>query len=153
MIRSLLLAFVVSFLLIAAASAENENNYQFDNEQQRATYQQLTKELRCPKCQNQNIADSNAPLAEDMRDRTYQMLKEGQSREEIIQFMVARYGDFVHYQPPFTTVTSILWWGPLLIVFIGIGIAVALTRKKKAAVELTPEERQRLEQLRKSGDE
>ena len=153
MIRSLLLAFTAVFLLIPAAAAENENNYQFDNEQQRLTYQQLTKELRCPKCQNQNIADSNAPLAEDMRDRSYQMLKEGQSREEIIEFMVARYGDFVHYQPPFTTVTSILWWGPLLIVIIGIGVAVSLTRKKKAAVELTQEERQRLEQLRKSGDE
>ncbi|MCA1768010.1 MAG: cytochrome c-type biogenesis protein CcmH [Idiomarina sp.] len=153
MIRSLLLAFTAAFLLIPAATAENENNYQFDNEQQRATYQQLTKELRCPKCQNQNIADSNAPLAEDMRDRSYQMLKEGKSREEIIEFMVARYGDFVHYQPPFTTVTSVLWWGPVLIVIIGIGVAVSLTRKKKAAVELTQEERQRLEQLRKSGDE
>jgi cytochrome c-type biogenesis protein CcmH len=153
MIRSLLLAFTAVLLLIPAAEAENENNYQFDNEQQRTTYQQLTKELRCPKCQNQNIGDSNAPLAEDMRDRSYQMLKEGQSREKIIEFMVARYGDFVHYQPPFTTVTSILWWGPLLIVIIGIGVAESLTRKKKAAVELTQEERQRLQQLRKSGDE
>ena len=132
MIRSLLLAFVAVFVLTSTASAENENNYQFDSEQQRATYQQLTKELRCPKCQNQNIADSNAPLAEDMRDRSYQMLKEGKSREEIIQFMVARYGDFVHYQPPFTTATSILWWGPLLIVVIGIGVAIGLTRKKKS---------------------
>jgi len=153
MIRSLLSTFAVVFVLVSAVSAENENSYQFDNEQQRATYQQLTKELRCPKCQNQNIADSNAPLAEDMRDRSYQMLKEGKSREEIIQFMVVRYGDFVHYQPPFTTVTSILWWGPVLILLIGIGVAVGLTRKKKAAVELTPEERKRLEQLRKSGDE
>jgi len=153
MIRSLLVTVAAVFVLISAASAENENSYKFDNEQQRATYQQLTKELRCPKCQNQNIADSNAPLAEDMRDRSYQMLKEGKSREEIIHFMVARYGDFVHYQPPFTTVTSVLWWGPLLIVIIGIGVAVGLTRKKKAAVELTPEERERLQQLRKSGDE
>lgn len=153
MIRTLLLAFATTFLLAFSALAENENSYQFDNEQQRATYHQLIKELRCPKCQNQNISDSNAPLAEDMRDRTYQMLKEGKSREEIIQFMVARYGEFVHYQPPFTTATSVLWWGPLLVVVIGIGIAVGLTRKKKAAVELTPEERQRLEQLRKSGDE
>lgn len=153
MIRSLLLAVAAVFVLISAASAESENNYQFDSEQQRATYQQLTKELRCPKCQNQNIADSNAPLAEDMRDLSYQMLKEGKSREEIIQFMVVRYGDFVHYRPPFTAVTSILWWGPLLIVVIGIGVAVGLTRKKKKAVELTPEERKRLQQLRKSGDE
>lgn len=153
MIRTLLMAFAAVLMFVSAVSAENENSYQFESEQQRATYQQLTKELRCPKCQNQNIADSNAPLAEDMRDRTYQMLKEGQSREEIIEFMVARYGDFVHYQPPFTTITSILWWGPLVIVIIGIGTAVGLTRKKKAAVELTQEERQRLEQLRKSGDE
>ncbi|MGM0905964.1 MAG: cytochrome c-type biogenesis protein [Pseudomonadota bacterium] len=153
MIRTLLLTLTTAFLLVSFVSAEDENTRQFENEQQYETYRQLIKELRCPKCQNQNIADSNAPLAEDMRDRTYQMLKEGKSREEIINFMVARYGDFVHYQPPFTKVTSILWWGPLLILVIGVGTAIVLTRKKKAVAELTQEERERLEQLRKSRDE
>lgn len=151
--RTLLLGLVVTFIMVSAVSAKNENRYQFDNEEQRETYQQLIKELRCPKCQNQNIADSNAPLAEDMRDRTYEMLKAGQTREEIIQYMVARYGNFVHYRPPLTAATSILWWAPLLIIFIGIAVAVILTRKKKAVVELTQEERTRIEQLRKPGDE
>ncbi|MGM7319407.1 cytochrome c-type biogenesis protein [Idiomarina sp. ST10R2A5] len=153
MIRTPLLALITAFLMVSFVSAEDENTRQFENEQQHETYRQLIKELRCPKCQNQNIADSNAPLAEDMRDRTYQMLKEGKSREEIINFMIARYGDFVHYQPPFTKVTSILWWGPLLILVIGVGTAIALTRKKKAVAELTQDERERLEQLRKSRDE
>lgn len=153
MIRSVFLALVGALILSSTAVADSENSYQFDNEQQRETYHQLTKVLRCPKCQNQNIADSGAPLAEDMRDRTYQMLKEGQSREQIIDFMVARYGDFVHYQPPFTAVTSILWWGPLLIVMIGLVLAFSLTRKHKHTTELTLEERERLEKLRKSGNE
>lgn len=153
MIRSVFLAVVWALILSTAAVADTENSYQFDSEQQRETYHQLTKELRCPKCQNQNIADSHAPLAEDMRDRTYQMLKEGQSREQIIDFMVARYGDFVHYQPPFTAATSILWWGPVLIVLIGLVLAFSLTRKRNNNTELTSEERERLEQLRKSGNE
>ncbi|MDV6316928.1 cytochrome c-type biogenesis protein [Idiomarina sp. HP20-50] len=151
--RTVLLALATVLVMVSAVSAKNENSYEFDSEQQRETYQQLVKELRCPKCQNQNIADSNAPLAEDMRDRTYEMLREGQSREDIIRYMVARYGNFVHYRPPITAATSILWWAPLLVLFMGIAVAVILTRKKKAAVELTQEERARLEQLRKSGDE
>lgn len=153
MIRSVFLALIGALIFSSAALADNENSYQFDNEQQRETYHQLTKELRCPKCQNQNISDSQAPLAEDMRDRTYQMLKEGQSREQIIDFMVARYGDFVHYQPPFTAVTSILWWGPVVIVVIGLILAFSLTRKRNTNTELTLEERERLKQLRKSGNE
>jgi cytochrome c-type biogenesis protein CcmH len=133
--------------------AQDATQRSFDNEQQREVYQQLIKELRCPKCQNQNIADSNAPLAEDMRDKSYEMLKAGKSKQEIIDFMVERYGNFVHYKPPFTAATAVLWFGPVVILIIGIGVAVLLTRKKKEQTALTPEERAQLEQLRKNDND
>ncbi|MFD2632385.1 cytochrome c-type biogenesis protein [Idiomarina piscisalsi] len=144
------------FLLSAFAFsvvAQDATQRSFDNEQQREVYQQLIKELRCPKCQNQNIADSNAPLAEDMRDKSYEMLKAGKSKQEIIDFMVERYGNFVHYKPPFTAATAVLWFGPVVILIIGIGVAVLLTRKKKEQTALTPEERAQLEQLRKNDND
>lgn len=152
MSRFISLLFLLSTFVFCAA-AEEAVSRSFENEQQRETYQQLIKELRCPKCQNQNIADSNAPLAEDMRDKSYEMLKAGKSKQEIIEFMVDRYGNFVHYKPPFTAATAVLWFGPVVILIIGIGVAVLLTRKKKEQTALTPEERAQLEQLRKNDND
>lgn len=145
----LLMLFLLSVFAFGA-TAEDATTRSFTTEQQRNTYQQLIKELRCPKCQNQNIADSNAPLAEDMRDKSYEMLKQGQSKQEIIDFMVERYGNFVHYKPPFTAATAVLWLGPVAILLIGLGVAVLLTRKSKTQATLTPDERRQLEQLRKN---
>ena len=152
MSRLLPMLFLLSAFAFSAV-AQDATQSSFDNEQQREVYQQLIKELRCPKCQNQNIADSNAPLAEDMRDKSYEMLKAGKSKQEIIEFMVERYGNFVHYKPPFTAATAVLWFGPVVILIIGIGVAVLLTRKKKEQTALTPEERAQLEQLRKNDND
>lgn len=152
MSRLLPMLFLFSVFAFSAV-AQDATQRSFDNEQQREVYQQLIKELRCPKCQNQNIADSNAPLAEDMRDKSYEMLKAGKSKQEIIDFMVERYGNFVHYKPPFTAATAVLWFGPVVILIIGIGVAVLLTRKKKEQTALTPEERAQLEQLRKNDND
>jgi cytochrome c-type biogenesis protein CcmH len=88
-----------------------------------------------------------------MRDKSYEMLKAGKSKQEIIEFMVDRYGNFVHYKPPFTAATAVLWFGPVVILIIGIGVAVLLTRKKKEQTALTPEERAQLEQLRKNDND
>ena len=143
------LALVATLFSLYATAQASIREHEFETEAQRQLYQTLTQELRCPKCQNQNIADSNAPLSADMRDRTYTMIMEGKSREEIIDYMVARYGNFVHYRPPFNWYTSILWWGPLLIIAIGIGVAWVMSRKRKQRLELSAEEQERLEQLRK----
>ncbi|WP_404402031.1 cytochrome c-type biogenesis protein CcmH [Idiomarina seosinensis] len=132
-----------------AAQQVTYDGYEFSNPQQYQRYKQLTEELRCPKCQNQNIADSNAPLAEDMRERTYQMVLDGKSNEQIIQFMVARYGNFAHYRPPFNPFTAILWLAPLLIALLGIVIAVRTSRKRKQPVVLSEQEREQLQQLTK----
>ena len=105
------------------------NIYTFERSQDEVRFQHIITELRCPKCQNQNIADSNAPLSKDLKDRVYSMIKEGRSDSEIMNFMVERYGDFVLYRPPMKPLTYILWFGPFLIGLLII-IAIILIRKK-----------------------
>jgi cytochrome c-type biogenesis protein CcmH len=104
--------------------------YTFSNEENRATYHVLTKELRCPKCQNQDIADSNAPIAKDMRAEVYRLLEAGKSSSAIVDFMVERFGDFVSYKPKVTTSTYLLWYGPWLFVVIGF-LAIGLIVKSR----------------------
>ena len=97
-----------------------EDKFTFDSDAQRASFLRLTAELRCPMCQNQNIADSDAMIAHDMRRKVYSLLKQGKSDQEVIDYMKARYGDFVHYQPPVTAATLWLWAGPVLFIFIAL---------------------------------
>ncbi|MBZ4202996.1 MAG: cytochrome c-type biogenesis protein CcmH [Methylovulum sp.] len=101
---------------------------QFTDQKQQAAYESLTSELRCLVCQNQTIADSNAELAADLRRQVYEMLQQGQTSEEIIAFMTARYGDFVLYKPPFKIKTSVLWLGPLVFLSIGLLMVFWLIR-------------------------
>ncbi|OQR27031.1 cytochrome c-type biogenesis protein CcmH [Pseudomonas sp. Bc-h] len=126
--------------------------YTFKNEAERARYTELTRELRCPKCQNQDIADSNAPIAADLRKEIYRMLGEGQSNQQIIDFMVDRYGEFVRYNPELNAHTWLLWFGPAGLLLGGallIGVIVVRRRKQPAedANVLSDEERQRLAHL------
>ncbi|TSA38974.1 MAG: cytochrome c-type biogenesis protein CcmH [Methylococcaceae bacterium] len=112
---------------------------QFTDQKQQVAYESLTSELRCLVCQNQTIADSNAELAADLRRQVYEMLQQGQTPEEIIAFMTARYGDFVLYKPPFKIKTSVLWLGPLVFLSIGLLMVFWLIRtmaqKKVDAVQ------------------
>lgn len=126
--------------------------YTFKNEAERARYTELTRELRCPKCQNQDIADSNAPIAADLRKEIYRMLGEGQSNQQIIDFMVDRYGEFVRYKPELNAHTWLLWFGPAGLLLGGvllIGVIVVRRRKQPAedANVLSDEERLRLAHL------
>jgi cytochrome c-type biogenesis protein CcmH len=139
-------------LLLGAVSAHavvNGYKYPFDDPDDIARFQHLAEELRCPKCQNQNLADSNAPVAGDMRDKVYELMNNGQTDEQIIDYLVARYGDFVHYKPPVRAETYVLWFGPLLAFLLGLLILRQMRRNQKAApAPLTAEERQQLEQLK-----
>lgn len=151
LMRNLLSTSLVVLVLAFSvpSSGQNLDAYQFDEPAQEQLFRELINELRCPKCQNQSIADSNAELARDLRDRTYFMVKEGATKQEVIDFMVARYGDFVHYQPPMTFVTSILWWGPVAVLVIGgLVILFRVRQQRNAEVELSDDERQRLAALR-----
>lgn len=107
MCLSMLLCFAALLPLQAA-----EEMLKFESTQQQALFRELTAELRCPKCQNQNIADSNAVVAVDMRNKTYQLVQEGQSKQQVLDYMKQRYGDFVHYQPPLQWSTIWLWLLP-----------------------------------------
>ncbi|WP_116474018.1 cytochrome c-type biogenesis protein [Zobellella maritima] len=124
--------------------------YEFDSPQQETLFRELTRELRCPKCQNQDIADSNAELARDLRDKTYQMVSEGHSKQEVKDYMVARYGNFILYRPPLMASTLILWLGPVLVILIGLALVILRTRKaptKVGQAGLDDAEKQRLADL------
>ena len=145
----LLLGWVVQAPAMAAIDV-----YTFDNDNQEQVFRELTKELRCPKCQNQDIADSNAGLAKDLRDKTYQMVRQGKDKDEIVDYMVARYGNFILYNPPLMASTLILWLGPLLVIVIGLGVVVMRSRRPVAAARpvdsaLSEEEQRRLAELLK----
>ena len=94
--------------------------YPFDNPKQTSQFHHLLYDLRCPVCQNQDLADSNAGLAKDLRQEIYQLVTEGKSDDEIIRYMTARYGDFILFKPPVKAVTLLLWFGPLLFIIIGL---------------------------------
>lgn len=109
-----------------ANTQNDKESMQFKDDHQRAVYNELVAELRCPKCQNQNIADSNAVVAKDMRVKTKQLLDEGYDKEDVIEYMVNRYGQFAHYQPPFNASTFILWILPVVFIFVAL---IALRRR------------------------
>ena len=109
---------------------------------------QIASELRCLVCQNQTIADSNAGLASDLREEIREMVRQGRSDGQIIDFMVARYGDFVLYRPPLKASTVLLWFGPLLLVAGGAWLLVRrLRRKRPDEPDLSDAERERAARL------
>lgn len=103
--------------------------YQFDSDSDRDRFHRLTGELRCPKCQNQNIADSNAPIAKDLRAKIQLMLTEKKSDDEIVDYMIDRYGDFVLYQPRVDRRTWALWFGPAVLMLLGFIVVVFISRR------------------------
>jgi cytochrome c-type biogenesis protein CcmH len=105
----------------------------FANHVQEVRFQQLTAQLRCPMCQNETLADSNAPIARDLRNQIFQLMQHGQSDEQIKQYLVARYSDYVLYDPPLKTGTMLLWFGPLLILLGGAGVVLVAIRKRSRA--------------------
>ena len=136
------------FLLKQSVHAEIEV-YQFTSPELELRYQSLTEELRCLVCQNQNIADSHAELAQDLRRKVYEMLSSGQSNAQIIDYMTERYGDFVLYRPPFNVRTILLWFTPVLALLIGaLGFMSILNRRETNADEqLSQKELARIKEL------
>lgn len=144
-----------SLLLLVAGSAwAGEARPLGDDPAVEARLKQLAGELRCLVCQNQTLADSNAPLAEDLRREVREMIVKDMSDREIVDFLVSRYGDFVLYRPPLKTTTVLLWAGPFVLL-VGGGIALAVTlRRRQRMVEnavITDEEHRRVERLLSQG--
>ncbi len=124
----------------------------FETQEQEAQYQKLVRELRCTVCQSETIHESNAALAGDMRRRVYEMTAAGASEQEIIDFLVQRYGDYVRYRPAFQANTVLLWTSPFLILFAGGMVWLQVVRQRQRLVlrqELSAEERAALEQFRR----
>lgn len=129
----LIVNLLFAWLMIAMTgtlAANNTDMYPFPSKQQQAQFNHLLKELRCLVCQNQNLADSNANLALDLKQQVYQQVLEGQSDKKIIEYMTERYGDFILFKPPVKAVTLLLWAGPLVFLLIGF-ILFALNFKTK----------------------
>ena len=141
-----LTALLFSSVAFSAIDALN-----FSSPQQESDYHQLTQSLRCPQCQNNNIADSNATIAVDMRGKVFELLQEGKSKNDVVDYMVARYGNFVTYDPPMTASTLVLWIAPLLLVLLGLVFLLRRKPKTQSAVKsqdvLTDEDNARLAEL------
>lgn len=132
-------------LLVGLAQAAAVDVYPFKTPEEEARFHLLVSELRCPKCQNQNLADSEAPIAKDLKDKVYQKIQQGNSDQQILDYLVARYGDFISYRPPFKLSTLWLWLSPWLVLIMGV--LIILVRLKRRRVSLSAEQQQRLQQL------
>jgi cytochrome c-type biogenesis protein CcmH len=128
------------------------DTFEFADQNQQQRYKQFIDEMRCPKCDNQSLSGSNSPIAEDLRQQLYTMVQNNKSDEEIVTYMVDRYGDFILYKPRLTTKTVFLWGAPILFLLIGLVILVVMLRNRRSVVvnqALSVNEREALDQLLK----
>ena len=147
--------FLMLFVFESVAFAGPMDSFVFDSPEQEDTFNKLSGELRCLVCQNQSISDSNAGLAQDLRKEIHGMILEGKSEDEIVSFMVDRYGDYVLYDPPFKPMTWMLWFGPIIAFVLGLFYAVRFIRSQKTnrdPGELSSEETERLRSLQSELD-
>ncbi|MEA3303434.1 MAG: cytochrome c-type biogenesis protein [Pseudomonadota bacterium] len=146
------LAYQLPLLLLVLLSAPLYavfETYTFETPEQERIYKKLTEELRCLVCQNQNIAGSNAELAQDLRKKAYEQVKQGKSENEVKTWMVDRYGDFVLYSPPVKGTTMFLWAGPLIFLLIAFVVLWRIGRaRRKQTSETQPVDEHSLEQAR-----
>ena len=148
---ALLLAGILSGTLAQAFTLEA---FTFDDQAKQREFRDLIEEIRCLVCQNESLAGSQADLAQDLRMEIYKMLQSGQTREEVVEFLVSRYGDFVLYEPPLRPSTYLIWFGPAVLVAIGSLILFSTLRSKRKAQEqdLSDDDRHRLDALLSSDD-
>ncbi|HLT14207.1 cytochrome c-type biogenesis protein [Marinobacter sp. SS5-14b] len=146
-----LTALMFLLALAGVARAEVAEVYDFETRAEEQRYRDLIAELRCPKCQNQNIADSNAPISKDMRDQVYRLMREGASDDEIVGDLVDRFGEFVQYKPPVDKRTIVLWAFPAIAVIGGVlivaGVAMRSRKRDQEEPALSQEEKARVRQM------
>ncbi|MFQ5935273.1 MAG: cytochrome c-type biogenesis protein [Acidiferrobacterales bacterium] len=147
--RIILASFLAAACLHAATGMAADIPFTFKDAAEEQRYKELVAELRCLVCQNQSLADSNADLAQDLREEVYRMLQQGADDDEIIGFLTARYGDFVLYRPPMNPVTVLLWFGPLALLLLGAFVMVRFIRRRpaNATSALSAQEQKRVAEL------
>jgi len=124
----------LALILAATVIFGSENLVQFSDESLRIRYQVLITELRCPKCQNQNLADSNSPISYDLREEIQRMLEQKKTDSEIKYHLTSRYSEFILYRPELNRTTYLLWGSPVVILLIGLLVALRLNRRNAAEV-------------------
>ena len=146
-----ILFIVMLFTLSHSLYAVDKNPIEFENPEQEQRYKVLIDELRCVVCQNQSVGDSNAELAQDIRDLVRKKIRAGDSNQQITEFMVERYGEFVLYNPPLNTKNYVLWYGPLVLLLLAFIMLVYFIRRHAkntaTAPSLTDEERLKLNEV------
>jgi cytochrome c-type biogenesis protein CcmH len=143
--RILVFAILISIAFVSKAAENNETRIR-----------QLEEKLRCLVCQNQSLADSGAELAGDLRRQVREQVAAGKTDEQVIDYLVQRYGDFVRYDPPFKATTALLWVGPFLLLAAGAGVLVIVVRRRRNAPEepaLAPEEKRLVERVLGPGED
>ncbi|MGF1525992.1 MAG: cytochrome c-type biogenesis protein CcmH [Candidatus Competibacterales bacterium] len=152
--RGLALGLLLALGVSGPGMAAVTDVFEFDSPAQQEQYYQLVDELRCPKCQNQNLKDSNAPLARDLRHKVHELLTAQRDPQEIKAYMVERYGDFVTYRPPLRADTALLWFGPAVAMGAALlAMGVWVRRRRPPPSTLSDTERARLDQLLSRGDD
>ena len=145
------LTFLILILITLGVRSEIVDTYQFKNTEDRTRAVALAKSLRCPQCQNQNLVESNSPIAYDLRIEVYKMIDEGKSNDQIIEVMTSRFGNFVLYKPPFQWTTALLWGLPILLLLFAGGMMWHYLQRR-ANIPATPltlnsEQQQALDKL------
>lgn len=144
---------LITLLCGQVVHATPVDTYEFKSMENQQRAVALAHELRCPQCQNQDLVDSNSPVARDLRLEVYKMVDAGQSDDEIVQFMTSRYGDFVLYKPKLESKTMVLWLGPFALLLIGLAIGFMFIRKQRIVPEqsqtLSKEDQKQLDELLK----
>jgi len=123
---------LIAWLLISFNAFAVIDTFEFDSQEQRARFAMLSEELRCPKCQNQNLAGSNSGIALDLRTELHRMVISGQSTEQIKAFMVERYGEFVLYKPSVNSLTYVLWYGPFVLLGLGFILVIVMIKQRSS---------------------
>lgn len=138
-----LVLFLLSMTLIIGGAQAGTESFDFGGPVTERRFKSLIGELRCLVCQNESLASSNAELAHDLRHEVYQLMAQGRTDDEIVEFLVARYGDFVLYDPPLRPSTYLLWFGPFLLLFIaGFVLFRSVSRRSRAAEQRLSDEQQ-----------
>ncbi|ATV42292.1 cytochrome c-type biogenesis protein [Pectobacterium brasiliense] len=136
-------ALLLSFSVLASSEV-----LRFDNDTQEQQFRELTMQLRCPKCQNNSIADSNSMIASDMRQKVYELMQQGQTKEQVVDYMVDRYGYFVTYEPPITPFTILLWLLPALFLAAGAWMIIRRAHRIRSTKEpMSEQDKKRLRTL------
>jgi cytochrome c-type biogenesis protein CcmH len=146
-LKTILMPLILLLSLISLPSQGTIDAYQFDDPEREALYKKLIKELRCTVCQNQDIGDSNAGLAQDLRRKTYEMISAGKDEDYVLDYMSDRYGDFVLYRPRLQINTLLLWVGPFIILIVAVFLLLKFIRRSENEVPLSEADRAQAEQL------